>query len=196
MHSESTVAGCRLRPASQVDDKIMSEFRSAASLPTAGAFRWSVAGVLFLAGLCAPAAIPLLRQLGLPGPAFAVLSAGLVFGIPEVLWMLAVAVLGRAGYQQGKRWFYGLLRRHAPPERVSRQRYRLGLVMFVLPLLTAWLGPYATLVWPGLLPTSLPLLVGGDLLFGLSFFVLGGEFWDKVRALFVHGATASFPQAS
>jgi hypothetical protein len=174
----------------------MSESRFSESAPTPGPFRWSVAGVLFVAGLCAPAAIPVLRQLDLPGPAFAVLSAGLVFGIPEVLWMLAVAVLGKAGFEQGTRWFFGLLRRHAPPERVSRRRYRLGLVMFALPLLTAWLGPYVALAWPGVLPSGLPLLVAGDLLFGLSFFVLGGEFWDKVRALFVHGAAARFPQAS
>ncbi len=26
----------------------------------------------------------------------------------------------------------------------------------------------------------------------LSFFVLGGEFWDKVRSLFVYRATARF----
>ena len=163
---------------------------------TPGPLRWGVAGLLFLAGLCAPAVIPLLRQLDLPGPAFAVVSAGLVFGIPEVLWMLAVAVLGKAGFEQGKRWLYGLLRRHAPPDRVSRRRYRLGIAMFSLPLLLAWLGPYVALAWPAMLPTGLPLLVGGDLLFGLSFFVLGGEFWDKVRALFVHGATARFPQIS
>ena len=30
----------------------------------------------------------------------------------------------------------------------------------------------------------------------VSFFVLGGEFWDKVRALFHHGAAAVFPRAS
>jgi len=173
-----------------------SESRSSASARAPGPFRWSVAGFLFVAGLCAPAAIALLRPLDLPGPAFAVLSAGLVFGIPEVLWMLAVAVLGKAGFEQGKRWLYGLLRRHASPEKVSRRRYRLGLVMFALPLLAAWLGPYLAVAWPGLLPTGLPLLVAGDLLFGLSFLVLGGEFWDKVRALFMHGATARLPQVS
>jgi hypothetical protein len=29
-----------------------------------------------------------------------------------------------------------------------------------------------------------------------SLFVLGGDFWDKVRSLFVHGATARFPGAA
>jgi len=30
----------------------------------------------------------------------------------------------------------------------------------------------------------------------VSLFVLGGEFWDKMRSLFVHGAVAQFPEAS
>ena len=33
----------------------------------------------------------------------------------------------------------------------------------------------------------------GDLMFLASFFVLGGEFWDKVRALFLHEAKAQLP---
>jgi len=35
--------------------------------------------------------------------------------------------------------------------------------------------------------------VSGDAIFVASFFVLGGEFWDKLRALFVHGARTVFP---
>ncbi len=28
---------------------------------------------------------------------------------------------------------------------------------------------------------------------GVGFFVLGGDFWDKLRAIFSHKAKASFP---
>jgi hypothetical protein len=35
--------------------------------------------------------------------------------------------------------------------------------------------------------------VGGDVVFVTSLFVLGGDFWDKLRSLFVHGARAVFP---
>ena len=38
--------------------------------------------------------------------------------------------------------------------------------------------------------------VGGDVVFFSSLFVLGGDFWDKLRALFVHGARAVFPAIS
>ncbi len=37
--------------------------------------------------------------------------------------------------------------------------------------------------------------VGGDVPLLMSFFVLGGEFWDTVRALFVPGARVEFPAA-
>jgi hypothetical protein len=34
--------------------------------------------------------------------------------------------------------------------------------------------------------------LAGDALFISSLFVLGGDFWDKVRSLFIHGAKARF----
>ncbi|HAI46245.1 MAG TPA: hypothetical protein DCM50_05995 [Stenotrophomonas sp.] len=37
--------------------------------------------------------------------------------------------------------------------------------------------------------------MSGDLLLILSLFILGGDFWDKLRALFVREAKAVFPQA-
>ncbi len=33
----------------------------------------------------------------------------------------------------------------------------------------------------------------GDLLLVASLFVLGGEFWDKLKSLFVYGAKVQFP---
>jgi hypothetical protein len=35
--------------------------------------------------------------------------------------------------------------------------------------------------------------IGGDLLFVASLLVLGGNFWDKLRSLFVYDAVAHFP---
>ena len=36
----------------------------------------------------------------------------------------------------------------------------------------------------------------GDVMFVASLFVLGGDFWDKVRSLFVHDAEVHFPVVS
>jgi hypothetical protein len=33
----------------------------------------------------------------------------------------------------------------------------------------------------------------GDMMFVSSLFVLGGNFWDKIRALFVHDAIVRVP---
>jgi hypothetical protein len=59
--------------------------------------------------------------------------------------------------------------------------------------LYAWIASYA----PSWLPENYVLRVGVNLGLDLvtlaSLFVLGGDFWDKVRALFVHDARALFP---
>jgi hypothetical protein len=47
---------------------------------------------------------------------------------------------------------------------------------------------------PGLAENRVVFCVACDLMFVSSLFVLGGEFWDKLRALFVHGAKARFPE--
>jgi hypothetical protein len=64
--------------------------------------------------------------------------------------------------------------------------------MFVAPLLYGWLAPYAPDLKAGLEMQTFPSNIVGDLVFVGSFFVLGGDFWDKVRALFIHGAKAQF----
>lgn len=46
---------------------------------------------------------------------------------------------------------------------------------------------YVATYIPGFMQHPLPYAIGGDLLLLASLFVLGGDFWDKVKALFVHG---------
>lgn len=40
-------------------------------------------------------------------------------------------------------------------------------------------------MWPGLRPNLWQAQLAGDLMLIASFFVLGGDFWNKLRALFV-----------
>jgi hypothetical protein len=65
--------------------------------------------------------------------------------------------------------------------------------MFVVPLLLGFLTPYVGHVIPGYAAHPHLFGVAGDVMLVASVFVLGGNFWDKLRALFVHGATAVFP---
>jgi hypothetical protein len=96
------------------------------------------------------------------------------------------------GYNRIKKRIFSFLKKHGPPDRVSLTRYRIGLVMFVLPILFAWLGPYGAEYIPGYETHRLIVSVSGDAMFIASLFVLGGDFWDKIRALFLHSARVQF----
>jgi len=163
--------------------------------PTSGRrFRLGVA--IFVIGFAAPLAIPLVTSSELSAGWKTSISGALAVGVPEVMMVVAAAVMGREGFARLKNHFGRFLKKYGPPERVSRARYRVGLAMFSLPLLLAWLVPYLGHHLPGYAAHRLLWAIGGDLVFVASFFVLGGEFWDKLRALFVHGARAVFPATS
>lgn len=108
---------------------------------------------------------------------------------------MAVAILGKQGFAYLQARLFGLLRRIEPPDTVSRARYRIGVVMFVLPLLLAWLSVDIAHLIPGFAEHPVAFAVGGDVMFLASLFVLGGDFRDKIRALFAYGASARFPDS-
>jgi len=58
--------------------------------------------------------------------------------------------------------------------------------MFALPFLFGWVTPYVSDVIPNFEDNLLAYATGGDALLLASLFVLGGDFWDKIRALFVY----------
>ncbi len=53
-------------------------------------------------------------------------------------------------------------------------------------------SPYLAHLLPGEDSNDLWLAIAGDVMLLASVFVLGGEFWDKLRALFVHEARADW----
>ncbi len=72
---------------------------------------------------------------------------------------------------------------------LPRGRLLFGGTVFVLGLLCPLLVP---LVATSDLPTEWKTVLSGLLLLA-SLFVLGGDFWDKLRALFVRDAKTQFP---
>jgi len=52
---------------------------------------------------------------------------------------------------------------------------------------------YAPQWLPDASPQRFWICLGADVTFLASLFVLGGDFWDKLRALFVREARAVFP---
>lgn len=149
-----------------------------------------IAGVLlFGLGLIAPVFIPLVLALDIPAELKVVISGGLAIGIPEILWAIAVVILGKDGFYYIKDKTFFFFKKHALPERVSRGRYIVGLVMFILPIPFGWIAMYVSQFFPDFHDDLIIWSLAGNLIFFCSFFVLGGEFWEKFKALFYYNAT-------
>ncbi len=113
-------------------------------------------------------------------------------GIPELLVILAVVCLGKENLIDIKEKLLAWLKLIRPPGPVSRGRYRVGLVMFLLPLIPIYLMAYMPQWLPDHSPLRLYVNLAATLMFLSSLFVLGGDFWDKLHALFVYDARAQF----
>ncbi len=130
-------------------------------------------------------------------PVVKTLLIGLLsIGGPEIVGLIAIAILGKDCFEFLMSKAFGILKGLAPRGSVSRTRYRIGLFMFVLPLLPWYVLAYA----PQLLPAPdnslrLAICLCSDLCFWSSLFVLGGDFWEKLRALFIYEARAVIPPA-
>ena len=163
--------------------------------PVAGP-RFYIGVALFVVSLAGPLiAIPLMGVLGFSAARIASLSAGVLIGA-EVLLVAAAAIMGKSGYTYIKSKIFGALKHYGPPQEVSLTRYRIGLVLFLLPLILGFVSPYGKGLIPFYEGNEFWFALGGDLTLLIGLFILGGAFWDKLRALFVHGAKAVFPDAA
>jgi hypothetical protein len=137
--------------------------------------------------------IPFVAGLGLSGTMVTSVSGALLIGA-ELFGVAAVAVMGKPGYLYIKSRAFSFLKQYGPAREVSRTRYKIGLVLFCAPVLFGWLSPYFSDLIPGFMQNPLPYAVGGgDLILLGSLFVLGGDFWDKIRALFVYSDRVCSP---
>jgi hypothetical protein len=156
--------------------------------------RMLLGGGVLVAGQFSPLFIPLVVSSSLSAGLKSALSGLLLLGIPELAILSAIAILGKPGFTYLKQRLFALLRRAAPIDTVSLVRYRIGLVLFCGPLLVGWAAPYVSDLIPHYGRHQVAIGVAGDGLLVLSLFVLGGDFWDKLRSLFVRDARALFPK--
>lgn len=80
-----------------------------------------------------------------------------------------------------------------PAGNVSRERYRIGIIMLVTPLIVVT-AMHLINEFHFKHETRVVISLTMQTMFLASFFVLGGDFWDKARALFVWDARAVFPE--
>jgi hypothetical protein len=155
-------------------------------------WRFRLGLIILVVGWLSPLCIPLITATELPTRWKTIISGALAVGIPEVFTVAAIAIMGKSGYNLIRERIFSFLKKHGPPDRVSLTRYRIGLVMFVLPIVFGWLEPYGAHLILGYETHRFVISLIGDVMFVASLFVLGGDFWDKIRALFSYNAKATF----
>ena len=148
---------------------------------------------MFIVSIGWPILIPVLPFIGISGTQIAAIS-GVMLVAAELMLVAGVAIAGKDGFAYIKAKVFGVAKAYGPPQTVSRMRYSIGLVMFLIPLLIGWGGPYFGEYIPGFTEQTMTYAIAGDVLLLISLFVLGGDFWDKLRSLFIHDARAVIPE--
>ncbi len=138
-------------------------------------------GLSIILPLCAL----LVPMLGLPMTQSALLAGALVAGAPEVLCILAVALLGKDAFRYFVHKIKGVLRSAILDRPASKLRYYVGLAIILLSWIPAYVYAYVPAVMPGG-DARITILAVMDLAFVASVFLMGGEFWEKVRRIFVY----------
>jgi hypothetical protein len=153
--------------------------------------RFYVGAAIFLGSLAMWLLVPAASAAGWSASQIASLTGGVFIGT-KVGMLAAIAVMGKPGFNHLKRLLLGLFRKVGPPQHVGRERYRLGLLLFLVPVLMTWIAPYAAAILgtTGIYGFLESRALEALLLVGL--FLLGGDFWDKLGALFKHRATIEF----
>jgi hypothetical protein len=149
--------------------------------------------VLFVLSIAWPLLLPVMPLVGFSGSAIAAFSGGMLVAA-EIMILAGAAIAGKDGFKYIKERVFGFLKSHGPPKAVTRTRYIFGLILFVAPLFFGWVSPYVAEYLPGFPEHARYYEIAGDVLLLGSLFVLGGEFWDKLRSLFLHRAHAVIPE--
>lgn len=154
-----------------------------ADAPPAANWRFHAGVAVLIISCVMPLGALVVPFLGLDTATSAMLAGGLAAGVPEILSLISIALMGRENFNRlvgmAKNAFIAaVLRRPA-----SKLRYYIGLAACLLSIVPLYLYGYA----PHLMPeqTRVWALIGGDVVFIVSLFVMGGEFWAKFRRLVV-----------
>lgn len=126
-------------------------------------------------------------------PATIAAVAAINFILNKVLLVASAAILGKSGFNRLKQIVFGVAQRTILPDEVGPLRYGIGLILFVVPIVFAWMSPYLAEIAPAIGRHTVRDGLISDLVLLVSLFVLGGGFWEKLRALFVRKAAVVFP---
>jgi len=150
---------------------------------------------LLVIGLIMPFGAFLVAGTDWPVTVKTVVSGILLFGL-EIMMFPAIALMGKENFDRIVTRVKGVLKMLKPAGDVGRSQYTIGLVLLVVPILLSWITSYIPSWLPEGKGVRLCINLGLDLIVVASLFVLGGDFWDKLRALFRYDAKAIFPASA
>lgn len=166
----------------------------ASEAPPVG-WRFRIGIGFFVLGWVCPLFIPLVTASGLSAEWKTAISGLLLVGVPEIFSFVSIAFLGKDGFNYIKSRVFAFLKRAAPSGRVSRMRYHIGLLIWALLALFGVFSYYVPDLIPSYDENRIVMGLVADFFFIVSFFVLGGDFWDKFRALFIYDAKVVIPES-
>lgn len=114
-----------------------------------------------------------------------------LFFAPEVGTLLGAAIMGKENYERFKTAAFATIGRIKPAGDIGVWRHRVGLVMFCLPILPTYVQAFKPEWLPDDSMWRWIVKIVADAIFITSLFVLGGDFWDKLHALFLREARAA-----
>jgi len=146
---------------------------------------------LLVIGFMLPLLIPLVAYLDVSTEVRTLISGLLLIGGPEVFSVIAIAIMGKSGFIYIKARVFTLFKRALSMGEVSRLRYNIGLALLIPHVIFAYITFYAPHWLPGYDEYRITMNLTADFLFVITLFILGQEFWEKLRALFIYDAKVS-----
>jgi len=165
-----------------------------AELGTPSGWRFRLGLFFFVLGWICPLFIPIVTNSNLSSKTVTLLSGFLLIGAPEIFSVVSIIILGKSGFNYIKSKVFAFLKRAVPRDKVSRKRYRIGLFMMLLHVIFAYSTYYIPDLIPGYSENRITMNLIADFLFIVTLFVLGGDFWEKLRSLLLYDAKPCIPK--
>ena len=128
----------------------------------------------------------------------AALIALTIAGGPEIALILAAIFWGKETLNYFKNkvftWLKRFFKNLKPPQYVGKTQYYIWLLVWIFSGVPGIIDTYfPDLIFPEQQEQKIYLAILLDSLFVVSFFMLGGQFWDKIGAIFRYDAPAEIP---
>jgi len=100
-------------------DTTTAKEQTTAGQSVRGGWRFPVGVTIFVAGFAAPLAIPLVTSSDLSTAWKTAIAGALAVGVPEIMMVVAAAVMGKEGFAELKKRFGRFLKKYGPPDTVT-----------------------------------------------------------------------------